>query len=107
LCRKFSEIIIRFDVNGRVVPLSIDEFLERNENGIGHDELKKDLHIVNTNGDVLKGSIAMQKLITLLPFVRPMQWMLKSYIGKGVVDVTYGAIKSFRRCYYCNKRRKL
>lgn len=95
LCNKSAHIIASLDKNGQI------------ELGGGMDEAAapKEFGILSPQGVLYEGEAAMERLIELLPPLRPLRWTLeRAWLARPLRTAgksAYRLMKTIRRCHHC------
>jgi len=101
-CCRFAEMVRKFDHDNLVAIISLQEH-SLDDDTIPLDELLEDVHLLDREGNILKGGDAVNRIITLVPGVRPFRWMVESRWGHKGTELLYRTMKSFRGCRKCDK----
>jgi predicted DCC family thiol-disulfide oxidoreductase YuxK len=98
-CRRFAGIVEKFG-KGRIHNISLQEHYKK-YGSIDLDTLLEEVHLLNSDGLVLKGADAVNKVIALIPEAKPFRWLIESRWGRKGSKVIYSALKRFRNCSRC------
>ena len=101
-CTKFAGSIKRFDTGGRLCVESLQDFSGRDDS-ISMDELLEVVHLLGSDGTVLRGGEAVQMILLLAPQLKPLRWMIDSRWGARTSSIIYTSISHFRRCRNCGR----
>ncbi len=99
-CRRFSEMVIRFDTENLIHVVSLQEHFQLNRE-IPLEELREELHLLSVSGKVLRGGEAIAMIISLVPATRPFRWMVENPLGRRGSSAVYRMMKRMRRCRSC------
>lgn len=105
MCIRFAEAVRRFGDDKILHAVPIQRHLSENQS-ISEEDLLKEIHLLCDDGTVLKGAEAIQKIVTLVPSLDSMRWMLESKLGQRSFGFFYGIANRFRRvCKKCRRNR--
>ena len=111
LCKRFKQALDLIDRDGAIVkrPLQDDSLYEEYPE-LKREECEKTIHLISSEGKVLKGSSAIEYLIGVFPGVKKFAWLVESESGKKAVDFFYGKVNELRRkvkedCENCGNKR--
>jgi len=105
LCKKFAGMIDR--AGTRVVPVELHAYLQsgNNNTNLTIEALESVLHLISPQGEILTGHEAVQKILLLIPALRPFRWMLSKKAGSfGIKAAYYTADIIRKRCRSCKKK---
>ena len=102
MCRKFARIIEEHDSDDAIEFISLQEF-NKQDKSIALEILLEEVHLLGQSGEVLRGSAAIEKIISLVPYAKPLRWMIETRWGKKSTRVLYSTLKKFRRCSSCGR----
>jgi len=102
LCTRFANTVSAIDKKKSVSMQSYQMYYKQNQS-IGLDQLSSDLHLINNNGDILTGSVAIKKMLEIIPESKPMKWMLTKSSNSLSQSFYSVAKRARKRCKKCGK----
>ena len=108
LCVRFKQTLEKIPGTKEIsmVPLSNIEIFEIYPQ-LNKKNCKKELHILDCNQKVHKGSSAIEFLVNKFPMVSKFAWLIESEVGKKALNYFYQTANNYReklkkRCEECN-----
>jgi len=105
LCVRFADAARRF---GDPEDLEVTP-LQRHllyDSSIPEEKLLEEIHLLGEQGEIFRGSQAIEKVLILVPRLAPMRWMIETGAGKKSLGLFYRVANRFRgRCKKCKRRR--
>jgi predicted DCC family thiol-disulfide oxidoreductase YuxK len=107
LCTRFSQALDRLDGENILNQVSLHEaWLYEEFSSLNKDECKENLHVLLSHEKALVGARAIEFLITKLPGVKSIAWLIESKNGKKALDFFYSHVNKIRHnkkiCPKCN-----
>ncbi len=100
LCCKFSKIIANMDKNGNFYLESYQDY-SLNNSVPPIEELSREIHIINEDGEIKRGSEAVTAILAILPGLKPYRWMIESRWGRRGTSLLYTGLGRYRKCRSC------
>lgn len=100
VCCKFSKLIQNMDKNSNFILESYQYYSDHNAMP-PKEELSKEIHIINNNGEIKRGAEAVTTILAVLPGLRPYRWMVESRWGKRGTKILYKKLERHRKCRNC------
>tara|TARA_R110000868_G_C10946014_1_gene767436 strand:+ start:118 stop:489 length:372 start_codon:yes stop_codon:yes gene_type:complete len=96
LCRRYKQALDLIAHNQIVwIDIHTDQCVA--PQGLSKAELLQEIHILNSDGDLLKGSEAIQYLISAIPAAKRFSWLIESDSAKKAIDVFHSTSDKLRR----------
>ena len=103
LCVRFADAARRFGDASLLEVMPLQRHVKLDPS-IPEEELLKEVHLICEDGNVYRGSKAIEQVIKLAPKLSPMRWMIESGAGKKSLGLFYRVANRFRRrCRKCGK----
>lgn len=107
LCLRFKQALDRIPGTDRIQKLSIheDETFKKFPQ-LNREECEKEIHLIDGQGNILKGDDVIKYLISQFPGVRKFSWLLESKMGQKALEYFNTVAKKSReslrkRCPAC------
>jgi len=107
LCERFANSIARMESTEHIKlePLS-NSNLYQDFPILNYEQCKKEVHLLLSKDEVLKGAKVIEYLITLNPKVKKISWLIQSNAGQKALDIFYKSSNLYResllnRCPKC------
>ena len=107
LCNRFRQGVQRLDTHNQINCISLhDEKLYEYSSKLNREECSKTIHLL-THDELLSGSQVIEYLITIIPGVKKLSWLLESEQGKKAIDFFYNKVNELKNkrtgCSNCKK----
>lgn len=111
LCKRFSQALSRLDGKKELSVISLHEnWIYEKYNHLSKEKCQQALHVLINEKDFLVGGDAIEFLITKLPGVKNIAWLIESENGKKTLNFFYNHINKLRsntkNCKSCNGANK-
>lgn len=112
LCVRFMQSVQRLEKDFELHYYDLhDEEIYKKFSFLNFDSCSEQLHLVDEDEQVLKGSEAILWLSSRLPLVKKFSWLIESEKGQKAVDLFYTVANKYRetlakRCPECTKSGK-
>lgn len=109
LCLRFKQSLERLSGHEAITKVSIhDKEVYQVFTQINFESCKESVHFIEVNGEVFKGSDAVQKMIHHLPAVESFGWLADSEVGKKAIQYFHDMAEHYRKqlqkgCRTCKK----
>ncbi len=110
LCQRFTDSVKRMEHTTHInfQPLNNAEVFEKFPI-LNKEECEREVHLLLSNDEVLKGPKVVEYLITLNPTIKKISWLIQSNAGQKALDIFYKSSNLYResllnRCPKCKNK---
>jgi len=98
LCERFKKALDFIDKEERIekVPLQ-EKWLYQEFEELTEEDCLEVIHLIDTEGRILKGPEVVEFLVAFYPGVKRFSWLIESESGKKAVDFFYDKVNQIRK----------
>lgn len=110
LCVRFKQALAFLDKEELIQKVALQEdWLYESYPQLTKSECEETIHMLDEQGNVLKGSEAIEFLISFYPGVKKFSWLVENESGKKAVNFFYNKVNELREkvkknCHGCGKK---
>lgn len=98
LCERFKKALDFLDKEERIEKVALQEdWIYENYPKLKREECEEVIHLIDANGNILKGPEVVEFLVSFYPGVKRFSWLIESESGKKAVDFFYDKVNQIRK----------